>query len=107
MRDNSPVYLDLGDLRDKRTRIRRLMTRMTRTIGSAEKLIAPSRSFAPMAPLTWGVRAKLRFLQTHLGDSSYSLYKLNGNMTYALAGLRATAPRSPSPRWVYNSFKRS
>ena len=41
-----------------------------------------------MATLTWRCEAKPRFLQTHLGDSSYSLYKLNGNMTYALAGSR-------------------
>ena len=44
------------------------MTRMTRTIGSAEKLIAPSRSVIPMATLTWRCEAKPRFLQTHLGD---------------------------------------
>ena len=63
--DNNPVYLDS---RDKRTRIGRLMTRMIRTIGSAEKLIAPSRSVIPMATLTWRCEAKPRFLQTHLAD---------------------------------------
>ena len=68
--DNSPEYLDS---RDKRSRIGRLMTRMTRTIGSAEKLIAPSRSVIPMATLTWRCEAKPRFLQMHVDDSSYSL----------------------------------